>query len=298
MSFQKVSKQLGELSNTWQQMKRLVKEPNITNLHAIPGVKKRVLKARYKNIPGSIRGDIIKIENDDTLKPTEKGAKIAELTMYNKLKEDINEFLQSGKQLKLERVMRDSEVDTVKNDKEATSLTISYTDGKRISYARYPFTKEYRDPNQWDKQTREATDVIHIGSHKLFRRYAVTSVNVLGKNTPAGRKGTPLEGLGYEPIGIVPKHTGSPDDYKIFIRVTYPSRLVSHYGPGGPFTSQTDKYVTLKGRARHPVYTTFLGDNSLSAPLIGDMSAAQSSFGVALVDLYAGAFLDMFEKDP
>ena len=294
MSFSKLSQQLQNLKKDLQSFKQVARNPNVRALHKIPGVRRRVLKGKYKDLTGPLHNEVLSIEKDDKLTPSEKAIEIAKTTAYHKLLEGINEYLQPDKQLTLERVIRDSEANTSKNNKEGSTLNLSYTAGKRISYARYPFTKEYRDPNQWDKSTREATDVIHIGSHQLFKRYAVTSVNVLGKSTPAGRKGTPLEGLGYEPIGVVPKHTANPNQYRIFIRVGYPGRLVSHYGPGGPFTSQTDKFVTLKGRARHPVYTTFLGDSSLSVTFFDSVSASATSVGDAVRDFIAGAYLDIF----
>lgn len=292
MSLDRTAMQLRKLKDKLENVQKVLKNVNVGSFEKVPGVKKRPLKGNYSDVSGELAGKIQSIEKNGDMTFGEKATEIIKAVAYYKLQDGINVYL-PNKKLTIERVMRDSEIENTKNSPNSRSLTIVYTPGKRISYSRYAFTKEYRDPKQWNRKTGAATDRIHIGSHRLFNRYAVTSVNVLGKNIAAGRRGTPLEGLGYEPIGKVPKHTASPKDYKIFIRIGYPGRLVPHQGIGGrPYTNPDDKLVTLKGRARHPVYTSFLGDSSLSLPYFDSLSANAASVGKAIGSVIAMSVVD------
>ena len=90
-------------------------------------------------------------------------------------------------------------------------------DGKRRDKARVPFhwlmhRKELRDPSK-----AGSGDPIHLGAHPTQKWYAITQLSIFGKKVAAGRKGTPFQGLGYQPLGANKKNQS-------FIRVGYPGR--------------------------------------------------------------------------
>lgn len=96
-----------------------------------------------------------------------------------------------------------------------------------FNFSYYPYKKEFRDPAIWKAYGYGPTpDRIHIGSSWYFKRYAVTSVNIFGKDYPAGRQGTTYQGLGFEPLKT-PKSAQPRKAYRVFIPKPYPKAAFS-----------------------------------------------------------------------
>ena len=126
--------------------------------------------------------------------------------------------------------------------KQKGGLKIVVESNFTIPYTDFPFKKVYRDP--------KIGTGIHQGASFKFKRYAITQVKVLGKNTSAGRKGTKLQGLGYEPMGTRPK--SSSGKYVGFIRTGYPGRKLQNW-PKKPDTGVTI-YQKKGASAQFPLY--------------------------------------------
>lgn len=215
------------------------------------GVGNRGVNGKYAPTDTLTAREQKRVEQIMNLTPVQRCALIGQATFYGALYNEINRYLIPEKRLELQRVRKDSEL---KADSQGSSLaknkyqiSISYNSGKRMSYNRFPHRLEYRDPKR-----SGGSDPIHRGAARKFKRYAITSVNVFGQNKTAGRKGSEIEGIGFEPIGFRPKEGASRQRYRVFKRVGYPGRRVP------------DRVTT---QHRFPVYTEFLKESRHLAPI-------------------------------
>ena len=137
----------------------------------------------------------------------------------------------------------------LKKNKENTEFL--FRNYKTIPYTDFPFKTTYRDP--------KIGTGIHRGASEKFDRFAISRIKILGKGFPAGRLGTPYQGLGWEPMGTHPK--SSRGKYVGFIRTGYPQRKkqnwpakpdtgVTIYSKGGA-TAQFAIYYELIRRRKH-----------------------------------------------
>lgn len=211
-----------------------------------------------------------------------------QVAYYAALQAHINEYLKKKDALTYDRVSRDSVVKGQKDKRKVPSkfqgkdpqdavLDIIYPGNRDISLARFPFRKSYRDPTRWIKGPGWQANFAwvgrtfgqgdewknwrvwsygkaqgrkhHIGAHPKWRRYAVTSVRILGQKVAikSGGKGR-YDGLGFEPIGVHPKRSAKLADYKLFRRKEYPQ----HKDPW-----QQD-YRDLEVGVRFPIYEELL----------------------------------------
>lgn len=168
-----------------------------------------------------------RLKEIESLSPIERSTIAGTQTLVTLLTERINENL-SGHELKRSDVgramtqLRDSAGRSISREAFVTLEIPNKTeekskDGKRRDKARVPFDwlphrREYRDP-----QKARSGDRIHLGAHPIQRWYAITQLTLWGKKVAAGRKGTPFQGLGYQPLGAQKKN-------QTFIRVGYPGR--------------------------------------------------------------------------
>ena len=174
----------------------------------------------------------------------------------------INSHL--AKPINQQDILKASSNRTIKHSKEFSIMTIEFSNRSRIPYTSYPHKITYRDPS---KASSDFGRSIHHGAHPLFPRYAITQVNVLGQNKSAGKRGSELEGIGWEPMGVIPKTSANRNDYKVFIRRFYPSRLRPESYPARP-----NKDITIKGsKVSHPVYVAFLEKPNLRDPIFDQL---------------------------
>ena len=243
--FRRLSEYIRKSSST---LTRAVSDAALANM---TGVGNRGVNGKYSATDTLTQREQKRVEQITNLTPVQRCALIGQATFYGALYNEINRYLLPGKRLELQRVRRDSEL---KADSQGASLarnkyqiTILYNSGKRMSYNRFPHRLEYRDPNR----SRDS-DPIHWGASRKFKRYAIVSVNIFGQNKTAGRKGSEIEGIGYEPIGFRPKSGASKSRYRVFKRVGYPRRR------------NPDRVTT---QHRFPVYTEFLKESQRMEPI-------------------------------
>ena len=220
-----------------------------------------------------------RIQQIQDLNPLQRIALIGQVSLYGGVFQEMNKFLLPKKQLPLKRIKNDSELPKGRRgfalSKNRYAIEVIWKSSKRISYARYPHAVKYRDPKQAKRYN------FHWGASKKFPRYGIVSVTVLGKNTAAGHKGTELEGLGKEPIGYRPKAQATKYRYKPFKRVGYPGRSVP------------DR-VTIKHR--HPVYTEFFDNRTLSKPVLDKVKKDGIAFARAYAKRQAAILAEMAKK--
>ena len=251
----------------------LERASSINDIAFITGVGNRSPSGRYSS-QGLTQRELKRIEKIKGLTTTQQASLIALNSFYGAIERELNtKYL--TKPLSLDRIKRDSELRTGQRGKKTSSLSVEYTGGKRISYFRYPFGTEYRDPKKAHR-----LGSIHQGAATSFKRYALTYINVLGARRTAGKKGSNHQGLGFEPIGKKPKSSASLRDYRIFIRVRYPNR------------ANPDK-VTLKGPARHPVYSELLRNRRKSKPIYDTVAADSRAFADEVLNVLTLALNDL-----
>lgn len=221
-----------------------------------------------------------RVEQIKSLTPLQRTALICQNSLYGGIFQEVNKFLLPRKKLGLKRIRFDSALPRGSQGKALGSskftIDVVYTSAKRVSYARFPHSLEYRDP----KLARNRNS-IHWGASKKFPRYAVTSVNVLGKTVSGGKKGTELEGLGSEPIGFRPKSQANKARYKFFKRVGYPGR------------SAPDR-VTIKHR--YPIYVGLFQDSSIKSRILAKVQADGDAFAVAWAKMHGQSLAEMTKK--
>lgn len=205
--------------------------------------------------------DIKRAGTIDSLPMQDKAALIALGTFYLETTKALNKHLKV--KTNLNRTKGDSELPRDSKGKRITKLTITYDSSKVMMIGRFPFKKLYRDPDKAEPYN------FHWGASSKFRRYGITEVKIFGKRVKAGRKGSLLEGLGFEPMGTKPKASASfPKDYRVFRRVGYPGRR-------NPDT------ITIKdGNAllKVAVYTRFFRNPSLRGKVISNTNKVVSNF--------------------
>ena len=245
----------------------------------VTGVQNRI-SGKYVSHDSLTNREKKRIEQIKSLTPLQRVALICQNSLYGGIFQEVNKFLLPRKKLELKRIRFDSALPRGSQGKalgaSKFSIDVVYSSGKRISYARFPHTLEYRDP-----KLARGRNSIHWGASKKFARYAVTSVNVLGKTVSAGKKGTELEGLGSEPIGIRPKAQANKSDYVFFKRVGYPGR-------------RSPDRVTIKHR--YPIYVGLFQDSSIKKRILTKVQADGDAFARAWAKMHGETLADMTQK--
>lgn len=242
------------------------------------GVDNRI-SGKYVNHDSLTNREKKRVQQIKSLTPLQRTALICQVSLYGSIYQELNKYLIPKRRLPLKRIKRDSELPRKSQGKALASrkysIEVVYSSAKRISYSRFPHTTEYRDPKL---ATRGS---IHWGASSKFKRYAVTSVTVLGRNVSAGRKGTELEGLGNEPIGTRPKAQATQAQYRFFKRVGYPGR-------------KNPDRVTIKHR--YSVYVGLFQDSSIKRAIISKVQKDGDAFAKAWAKRHAKSLTDMSKK--
>ena len=216
-------------------------------------------------------------------------------SFYSEFTIEINRYLDNYSKLSLKSVERSGEEPLVSINEKSVNLGIKYSTNSVISYVRFPHQKIYRDPSR--------NFGIHKGASKRFRRYAVTNVTVMGKSVRAGKRGSELQGLGWEPMGLPPwpsdaKPKADPNNrkqYRLFIRILYPNRKRPETWPSRP-----NKDITILGtnktgaaeydqRLVYPIYTKILKTPDLNKDMFRRIKERAIS--------QKGGFFDRLRKD-
>lgn len=246
----------------------------------VTGVRNRAVGGSYVSHDSLTNREKKRVEQIKNLTPLQRTALICQNSLYGGLYQELNKFLLPRRKLPLKRIRFDSELPRGSQGRALAatkfSIVVKYSSAKRISYSRFPHSLEYRDP----KQARNRNS-IHWGASKKFKRYAVTNVNVLGQSTSAGRKGTELEGLGNEPIGVKPKSGASKADYVFFKRVGYPGR-------------RNPDRLTIKHR--FSVYTHFFQNSGLKRKVLSKVQDDGDAFARAWAKRHGEILTDMTKK--
>ena len=246
----------------------------------VTGVKNRAPKGAYLPSNQLTQREQKRVEQIRNLDPLQKAALIGQASLYGGTHKEINKFLKDDQQLPIKRVRNDSEI--IKTSGGAAlsgnnyEIKIQYSSAKRISYSRFPHTIEYRDPAR-----AKGNDRFHWGASSKFRRYGITSVTIFGEKKSAGRKGTEIEGIGWEPIGYRPKSSASESQYKVFKRVGYPGR------------SSPDRVTT---KHRFSVYSEFFKKKSLAQPVYDRIKKDAATFAKAWAKRHGEVIGDLAKK--
>ena len=214
-------------------------------IQAITGVKASYFIKRLPIKNPTLRRDAIRYIQDKDLFYHVKVNRVMELAAEDAMMTLLNDEYVKGKKTKykgMTKLWADAS-GPFKVSKVKARIVITFTDEMKVKFDRFKTTIEYRDPaygylaystkvrkggkpnpNKSRKRTG-SVDPIHIGASRHFARYAITSVKLFGRQRPAGRMGTELEGLGLEPIHVKPKASAAFKDYVPFKRVGYPGRL-------------------------------------------------------------------------
>ena len=272
--FRNLSEYIRKSSST---LTRAISDNALAN---VTGVKNKGVNGKYVSHDSLTNREKKRVEQIKNLTPLQRVALICQNSLYGGIFQEVNRFLLPRKKLELKRIRFDSALPRKSQGKALASrkysIEVVYTSGKRISYSRFPHTLEYRDP-----KLARSRNSIHWGASRKFKRYAVTSVNVLGRTTSAGKKGTELEGLGSEPIGIRPKSGATKSDYVFFKRVGYPGR-------------RTPDRVTIKHR--YPIYVGLFQDSSIRKKIMSKVQADGDAFAAAWAKMHRQTLTDMTKK--
>ena len=136
-------------------------------------------------------------------------------------------------------------------ERNKSGFSISYSDKDRVGFGRF----RQRRVKRLQRKARPYN--IHWGAAGKHTRYAILSVQILGKNYKAGKKGSHFQGLGFEPVNVPKssKPSATWDDYNVFIRKLYPGR------------AKPDKLlIHTEPRLSYPIYVEFLNDSKYSRP--------------------------------
>ena len=246
----------------------------------VTGVANKTINGKYVSHDSLTNREKKRVQQIKDLTPLQRTALICQNSLYGGIYQEVNKYLLPRRKLDLKRIRFDSKLPRGSQGKALAatrfSIDVVYSSAKRVSYARFPHTLEYRDP-----KLAKSKNSIHWGASRKFRRYAVTSVNVLGKTTAAGKKGTELEGLGSEPIGFRPKGQANKSRYKFFKRVGYPGR-------------RSPDRVTIKHR--YPIYVGLFQDNSIKKRILSKVQADGDAFARAWAKRHGETLAKMTEK--
>lgn len=245
----------------------------------VMGVNNMGIKGQYVSHDELTNREKRRIEQIQDLTPLQRSALICQASLYGGVFKEMNQYLLKKKRLPLKRIKFDSNLPRGSQGKALSessfSIDVQWSSAKRISYARFPHSLKYRNPDLAKPYN------MHWGASRKFARYAVTSVNVFGKSVSAGLKGTELEGLGSEPIGFRPKEHASIYRYKFFKRVGYPGRR------------RPDR-VTIKHR--YPVYIGFFSDQTRSKKVLDKVQKDGNAFAKAYAKRQKLMLIEMTKK--
>lgn len=245
----------------------------------VMGVNNMGIKGQYVPHDELTNREKRRIEQIEDLTPLQRSALICQASLYGGVFKELNKYLLKKKGLPLKRIKFDSKLPRGSQgtalSESSFSIEVQWTSAKRISYARFPHSLRYRNPDFAKPYN------MHWGASRKFARYAVTSVNVFGRTVSAGLKGTELQGLGSEPIGFRPKEYASKYRYKFFKRVGYPGRR------------RPDR-VTIKHR--YPVYVGFFDDESRSKRVLDKVAKDGGAFARAYAKRQRLMLIEMAKK--
>ena len=246
------------------------------------------------DIKSSLKQKLNSQVSSSRLQLTQKLARVGVASVQDGMLSAVNRNVRSNSRLTVKRVKRDirplgSDVGVQKETnirKSEWTIVFPVRGNIRISLQRLPHTLEYRDrskwettptqlsPQNWRYWTRgKAADSIHKGSHDKFARYAVTSINVLGQNVAAGRKGSSREfqGIGFEPIGVPQKWGASKQDYSFFRRQGYP----------GHREGDQDQVTR---NLRFPIYTRILKNEATKTQVLNQLKGNMVAVAKGSID--------------
>lgn len=273
-AFRRLSEYMTKSSST---LTHAISDDALANL---TGVKNRGPKGSYLPSDQLTNREQKRVEQIRNLNPLQKLALIGQASLYGGLHKELNKHLKDRNKLPPDRIRKDSTLVKTAGGSalqgNAYEITVQYSSAKRVSYSRFPHTIEYRDPAR-----AKSGDKFHWGASSKFKRYGITSVNIFGSNKSAGRKGTEIEGIGWEPIGYRPKSSADKGKYRVFKRVGYPGRA-------------TPDRVTRQHR--FPIYSEFLKDKALSKPVYDRVRKDADSFARAWAKRHGEVITDLVKK--
>lgn len=273
-AFRRLSEYMTKSSSTLTQA---LSDDALANL---TGVKNRGPKGSYLPSDQLTTREQKRVEQIRNLNPLQKLALIGQASLYGGLHKELNKYLKDDKKLPPDRIRKDSTLPKTSGGSalqgKSYEIVVKYSSAKRVSYARFPHTLEYRDPSR-----AGGSDPFHWGSSWKFKRYGITSVNIFGTNKSAGRKGTNIEGIGWEPIGYRPKSGANKGRYRVFKRVGYPGR-------------STPDRVTRKHR--FSIYSEFLKNKSLAQPVYDRIRKDADSFARSWAKRHGEVISDLVKK--